>query len=95
MLGEEGLIALCVVAVGAAVHILGQGRFAHSVEEFAELFLRAIEEEAQGTATRGGVVDDFGHELIVLAEVELIADTDLTCWVDDDVPELEGGIEFA
>ena len=41
------LIALGIFTVGAAVHVLGQWRLTHGVQELTELLLRAVKEEAQ------------------------------------------------
>ena len=57
--------------------------------------MRAVEEEADGAAAGGGVVDHFGYEGVVGAEVELVADADLAGGVDNDVPEAHVLVEFA
>ena len=59
---------------------------AQGEDGFFEFFVGAVEEEAQGTSTGGGVVDDFCHEFITFAEVQFVADTYLTGGVYQHIP---------
>ena len=51
--------------------------------------------ETEGTATGGRIVDDFGHEALVLAEVEFVTDTDFTRGIDNHVPEALLAVQLA
>ena len=44
---------------------------------------------------RGGVVDHFGYQQVVVAEVELVADADLAGRIDQYVPQAQLAVEFA
>ena len=55
----------------------------------------AVKEEPQRTATGGGVVDHLCHEAVVLAEAELVADTDFAGRIYQHVPKTGLGIQLA
>ena len=70
------------------------GSFAKRIELLAELIVIAIVEEAQGTATACGVVDNLGHDGVVFSKVELVANTDFTSRVYEDIPKAKVAVEF-
>ena len=55
----------------------------------------AVVEEAEGAATRSGVVDDFRHDGVVLTEIEFVADTDFAGRVYKHIPQAQVAVEFA
>ena len=55
----------------------------------------AVVEEAQGASAAGGIVNHFGHDGIVFAEVQLVANTDFAGGVHEHIPEAEFLIKFA
>ena len=83
-----------ILAIGATIDVLRQWSLTHRVEHTAKLLGGTVIEEAQGTSSGGRIVDDLRHELIILTEVELVPDTDLTSRIYDDIPQLECGIEL-
>ena len=52
-----------------------------------EFLVRSVEEEAEGASAGCCIVDHFGDQGIVLAEVQLVADTDFAGGLDYYVPE--------
>ena len=54
----------------------------------------AVVEEAQRASARCGVVDDLGHHRVVQAKVELVADANLACRLNEHIPQLVIGIEL-
>ena len=75
--------------------LLGDRRLAKGEEGAFELVVRTIEEEAERAAATGGIVYHLSHQGLVLAEVELVADTNLACRIDQHVPETHVFIQFA
>ncbi len=57
--------------------------------------MRPVVEEAERTATRGGVVDNLGNHRVVLAEVKFIANADLARRFYQHIPEFVFGVELA
>ena len=72
-----------------------QGRFTQCIKSFFKLVMRAVIKETQGTATRSGIIDHLSHHRIVITEIELIADTDLTGRVYQHIPQTELFIQLA
>ena len=94
--GKDTLEVLQVTGfAGTFQDALGQRSLAQGVERSLELVMRAIVEEAQGTATAGSVVDDLGHHGIILSEVEFVADTYLAGRIYKHIPQTQVFIEFA
>ena len=93
--GEDGLVALGILGLDLFAHPARQGRLAQLEERRLELVVGAVEEEAQRAAARGGVVDDLGHQQVVVAEVELVADADFARRVDQHVPQPQLAVELA
>ena len=94
-LGEDALIVLEVAGLGLAPDIRGKRGVTEGVEGGLELVVGAVVEEAEGAPAGGGVVDDFCHEGVVVAEVEFVSDSDFAGGLDEDVPELVFGGELA
>ena len=57
--------------------------------------MRTVVEEAQRTTAACSVVDDLSHHCARLVEEELVAYTNLTCRLNEHVPEAHLLIEFA
>ena len=51
-----------------------------------KLLAGTVIKETQRASTTGGIVDYFSHHRSVLVEEELVADTNLTGWLDQDIP---------
>ena len=94
LLGEDGLVTLGVLGFDLLAHPLRQRRFAQREERMLELLVGAVEQEAQRAAARGGVVDHLGHQQVVVAEVEFVADTDFARGVHQHVPQPQFAVEF-
>ena len=54
-----------------------------------------VVEESQRAAATGGIVDHLGHHRSVVLEEQLVADTDLTGGLYEDIPQAQVGIELA
>ena len=93
--GEDTLVVLDVTGLRLAFDVGRQGRVAQSIERFLELVVGAVVEETERAAAGCGVVDYLSHERVVIAEVELVADTDFACRLYKHVPEFVLGAEFA
>ena len=96
VLGVDGLIAFGVPVFDVAelLELVGEGGMAKAADVFVELFVGAVEEETDGAAAGGGIVDDFGNKGFVGTEIEFVADTDFAGGVDDDVPETHFLVEL-
>ena len=94
LLGEDGLVTLGVLGFDLLAYPLRQRRFAQREERMLELLVGAVEQEAQRAAARGGVVDHLGHQQVVVAEVEFVADTDFARGVHQHVPQPQFAVEF-
>ena len=95
VLGEYGLVALGILGLDLLAHPSRQGRLAQTVERRLELVVRAVEEEAQRTAARGGVVDHLGAHHVVVAEVELVPYSYLSGRINQNVPQTQLAVELA
>ncbi len=95
LLGEDGLVTLGVLGFDLLAYPLRQRRFAQREERMLELLVGAVEQEAQRAAARGRIVDHLGHQQVVIAEVEFVADADLCGRVDQHVPEPQFAVQFA
>ena len=93
--GKDALEILQVFGFRLAAHESGQRGFAQGVEGLFEFIVVAVVEKSQGTSAAGRVVDDFGHDGLVFAEVKFVADTDFACGVYEYVPQAELLVEFA
>ena len=93
--GEDALETFQIFWFGRAFDdFMRNGSFAKCIELLAELIVIAIVEEAQGTATACGVVDYLGHDGVVFSKVELVANTDFTSRVYEDIPKAKVAVEF-
>ena len=93
--GVDGLEAVAVLRFRVAGHVAGERGLAQLVHRLHELFVRPVEQEAQGAAARRRVVDDFRHQLVVLAEVQLVADADFPRGVHEHVPQQALAVQLA
>ena len=93
--GEDRLVAFGVFGFDLFADPFRQRRFAHLEQRLLELLVRAVEQKTQRAAARSGVVDHFGHQKVVVAEVEFVADADLAGGIHQHVPEPQLAVEFA
>ena len=56
--------------------------------------MRTIVEESQCTTTARGIVDDLGHHRTVILKEELIANTNLTSWLHEHIPQTEVTVQL-
>ena len=84
---EYGLELLCVQLIGVLFHPLGDRGLSEGEQRLFELLVGSVIKEAQGPASRGGVVDHLGHHTVVVSEVELVAYPDFAGGVHNHVPE--------
>ena len=92
---ENILIALLVLRLYRTVDILRERSLAQRVQSFLELIMIPVIKEAKRTSTRCRVVDYLGHHGIVLAKIQLIADTDLTSRIHQHVPQTQILVQLA
>ena len=95
VLGEDRLVALGVLGFDLVAHPFGQRCLAQAEKRLLELLVGAVEQEAQRAPARGRIVDHLGHQQVVIAEVEFVADADLAGRVDQHVPEPQFAVQFA
>ena len=93
--GEYRLIALFVNRLHLVAYPFGEGCFAEFVECGPELLIGAVEQEAERASARGGVVYHFGHQQVVVAEVEFVAYAYLPCRVHEYVPQAQVAVQFS
>ena len=93
--GKDALEALQVFRLALAAYEAGNGRFAEGVERTLELVVVAVVEEAERAASARGVVDDFRHNGVVLAEIELVANSYFSRGIYQHVPQAQFLVEFA
>ena len=92
----EELVAFHIIFFGlVANYIVGQRCLTQGIKVFLKFIVVAIVEEAKCASARGGVVDYFSHDSIVEVEVEFVAYANLAGGVNENVPQLMLGIEFA
>ncbi len=93
---KDGLETFGVVRFyGTVDDAVGQRRFAQRIKSLLELIVRTVVKEAKRTPARSGVVDNLRHHGVVIAEVELIADTYLTGRVHQYIPQPELFVQLA
>ncbi len=93
--GVDGLETVAILGFRIAGHVAGKWGLAQLVNRLHEFLMRAVEQETQGAAARRGVVNDFSHQLVVLAEVQLVADSDFPSWVHEHVPQEALAVKLA
>ena len=94
VLCENGLVVLCILRLRSLLYPGRDRGLSEGEEGLFELLVRSVEEETEGPAAGSGVVDDLGHETLVLAEVELVAYAYLPGRVHDHVPEALLPVQF-
>ena len=92
---EDGLEVFGVFGADLCLHPKGNGGLAEGEKGFLELLVGTVVEKTQGPSAGSGVVYHFRDHALVLAEVQLVADTDLAGRIDDHVPEALLLVEFA
>ena len=84
----EDCLEILLVSLGHLVlHEQGHRGLSQAEQGLLELVIWTVIKETQGPSAGGGVVDDFGHQAVVLAKVELVAYADLAGGIDYHVPE--------
>ena len=67
---------------------------AEAADVFVELLVGAVKKETHSAATRSGVVDHLGHQRLVGAEIQLIADTYLAGGIHNYIPQPHFLVQF-
>ena len=93
--GKDALEAFQVFRFALAADETGDRGFTKGVERTLELIVVAVVEEAECAAAARGVVDNFRHNGVVLAEIELVANSYFTRGVYEHVPKAQFLVEFA
>ena len=76
-------------------NIVWQRRLTKSVELALEFVVRTIVEEPQRTSAARGIVDDLGHHRARIVEEELVANSNLSCRFNENVPQPHLGIKLS
>ena len=92
--GKDGLVVLYVLRSGLFLHPFRHIGLSQAEEGFLEILVGAIEEETEGTAAGGSVVNHFRHQGLVLPEVQFVADADFAGGVHNHVPQALFPVEF-
>ena len=93
--GKDALKLFHVFRFGLAAYKPWQRSLAQSVELALEFVVVAVVKEAQRAAAACRVVNNFGYNGVSLAEIELVADADFSCRVNQHVPQAQFLIKFA
>jgi len=91
---KDGLEPVFVFGFDLAFDVLGEWGLAQGLDDFVKSFRVSVEQEPDGTAAGGCIVDYLGYE-VAIAEIEFIAYADLAGRVYEYVPEVHFGIELA
>ena len=94
LLGKNCLITLCILRLNLLAHPAWQRSLAEAIEGLLELLIRTIVEETQCTTARSGIVNNLCSQNIILAKVELIADTNLTRRIYQHIPQSKLTVEL-
>ncbi len=89
------LIAIFVIFNHRAVDQFRKRWFAHVFKQVLEFIVFHIGQEPECTSPGSGIVNHFGYEFVVFAEVEFVADSDFACGVNQYIPEFGFCIELA
>ena len=84
---KNGLIIDGILGRNRILHPVGDRRLAHLEQGLFEFLVGSVEQETQGTAARGGIVNHLGHQRTVLAEIQFVADADLAGRIHNHVPQ--------
>ena len=95
VLCEDGLEVLCVLRCDIFLHPVWNRSLAVAEKGLLELLVTAVIKESQRSSSRCGVVDHFGYEAVVISEIELVADTDLSRRINDYVPKSLLAVELS
>ena len=60
-----------------------------------KLLMSAVEQESQSASSRCGIVNHLRHKTVILSEIELVANSDLACRIDEHIPETCLSIQFS
>ena len=93
--GKDALKVLEIARLRLAADEAGHGSLAQGIQIFLKLFVVAVVEEAQRAAAARRVVDHLGHDRVVFAKVELVANAYLAGGVDEHVPQAQLAVELA
>ena len=56
--------------------------------------MRTVVEETKRTSTTGGIVDDLSHHRTILLKEQFVADTNLTGWFHEHIPQTQLLVEL-
>ena len=81
--------------VAAVDDVSWERSLAERIKLALELVVGTVVEESQRTSAAGGVIDDLSHHCSRLVEEELVADTYLSCRLDENVPKTHLFVQLA
>ncbi|OPZ52055.1 MAG: hypothetical protein BWY89_01999 [Bacteroidetes bacterium ADurb.BinA012] len=87
MLCKNGLVPLIILRLNRPVDELGKRSLAERIKSLLELLIGSVKEKTKCSAPRCGIVYHFRHQHVILPEIKLIANPDLPCRVNQNIPE--------
>ena len=66
-----------------------QWRFSQGIQSLLEFIMRTVVQKAECTSARSRIVNYFGHHRVIVAEIQLVTDTDFTGWVYQYIPQAQ------
>src|SRR5690606_25878678 len=94
VLGIHRLIALAVFFIWFTLDVFRQWSFTHAVQYGLEFLIITVEQEANRSTTRGGIVNYFSHQFVIISKIELIPYPYLTGRIYDNIPQTVRFVEF-
>src|SRR4029079_6525562 len=89
------LVAFLVLFVGLALNIFRQWCFPEFFEHTTKLLFTILPQKTNGTSAAGGIINYLGYEFFPFAEIQFVANTDLSFGVNDHIPKPVWFVEFA
>ena len=95
VLRKDRLKAFCIFRFhGTVDDRVGKWGLTQRVQSLFELVMRSVIKETERTSAGSGVINYFGHHRIVRTEIQFVTDTDLTCRIDQYVPQTKFFIQL-
>ena len=79
---------------GTVDNRMGEWSFTQRIQCLFELVMRSVIKKTERTSARSGVINHFSHHRIVRTEIQFVTDTDLTCRIDQYVPQTKFFIQL-
>ena len=95
VLCEYGLEILGVFWCDIFLDPVRNRSLSESEKSLFEVFIASVIKETERASSRGSVIDDLGYEAFILSEIELVADTDFSGRIYDDIPESLLAVELS